>query len=27
QMWYLHDKEISTQNELLEMMRLIEIQE
>lgn len=27
QMWYLHDKGISTQNELLEMMRLIEIQE
>lgn len=27
QMWYLHDKGISTQNELLELMRLIEIQE
>ncbi len=27
QMWYLHDKGLSTQNELLEVMRLIEIQE
>lgn len=27
QMWYLHDKGLSTQKELLEMMRLIEIQE
>lgn len=27
QMWYLHDKGLSTQNELLELMRLIEIQE
>jgi len=27
QMWYLRDKGLSTQNELLEMMRLIEIQE
>lgn len=27
QMWYLHDKGLSTQNELLEMMRLIDIQE
>jgi hypothetical protein len=27
QMWYLHDKGLSAQNELLEMMRLIEIQE
>lgn len=27
QMWYLHDKGLSSQNELLELMRLIEIQE
>ena len=27
QMWYLHDKGLSSQNELLEIMRLIEIQE
>lgn len=27
QMWYLHDKGLSTQDELLEMIRLIEIQE
>jgi len=27
QMWYLHDKSLSTQNELLEIIRLIEIQE
>ena len=27
QMWYLHDKGLSTQNELLEIIRLIEIQE
>lgn len=27
QMWYLHDKGLSSQNEILEMIRLIEIQE
>lgn len=27
QMWYLHDKGLSTQNELIELMRLLEIQE
>lgn len=27
QMWYLHDKGVSTQNELIELMRLLEIQE
>lgn len=27
QMWYLHDKGLSAQNELLELMRLVEIQE
>lgn len=27
QMWYLHDKGVSAQNELLEVMRLLEIQE
>lgn len=27
QIWYLHDKGLSTQNELIELMRLLEIQE
>lgn len=27
QMWYLHDKGVSTQNELIALMRLLEIQE